>query len=169
MKEFFKSVSPRRAVRDFAEFWRSHSEHRWPALGVSIALTGSMIYLFAPETVRAPPEPPEVIFISTWEDGRSELQIMASNCRNQELKEELEARLAERAEFRREIYMALGRATFIDVEAMERQAEEDRQRAIASGEIAAPPPPPENDPVGSMTVEAFCAEVLAGRMPVSNG
>lgn len=169
MKEFLKSVSPRRAVRDFADFWRGHSEHRWPVLGVSVALTGSMIYLFAPASVRVPPEPPEVIYISTWEEGRNELQIMASNCRNQELKDELEARLAARAELRRDIYKALGRATFLDVDAMEREAEAERQRDIASGRIAAPPPPPENDPVGSMTVEAFCAEVLAGRMPVRNG
>ncbi len=169
MKEFFKSVSPRRAVRDFAEFWRGHSEHRWPVLGVSVALTGSMIYLFAPESVRVRPEPPEVIYISTWEDGRSELEIMASNCRNQELKDELEARLAARAELRRDLYKALGRATFLDVDAMEREAEEERQRAIAAGEIPAPPPPPENDPVGDMSVAEFCAEVMAGRMPGTDG
>ena len=164
MKGFFKSISPRRAVSDFLAVWRGSGEHRWRVLGVSVVLTGSMMYLFAPESVRVPPEEPEVIWISTWEEGRSERQIILSNCRNEELKADLEARLAARAELRRDIYKALGRATFIDVDAIEREAEEERQRAIASGEIEAPPPPPANDLVGDLSVEEFCSRVANGEL-----
>ena len=163
MKGFFKSISPRRAIGDFATVWRSSGQHRWSVLGVSVALTGSMIYLFAPANVRVPPEPPEVIWISTWEEGRTQRQIILSNCRNQQLKDELEARLAARAELRRDIYKALGRATFIDVDAIEREAEEERQRALAAGEIA-PEPAPRTDLVGELSVEEFCAQVASGAL-----
>lgn len=163
MKQFLRRVSPKRAALDFAEQWRQPTQHRWPILGVAVATTFSMFMLFIPESKRKDPERPEVIFISTWEEGRTQQQIIASNCANQQLKDELEERLAQRAELRRDMYKALGRATFIDVDAIEAEAEaessreneeQEADRTALSEEAAAT----------ARSVEEFCEAALEGSL-----
>lgn len=149
-------ISPKRAVLDFLEVWGQPNKHRWPVLGVAIALTFAIFTLFIPDSQRIAPRPPEIIYISTFEEGRTIREIIASNCRNQQLKDELEARLAERAEIRRDMYRALGRATFIDVDEMEREiAEQDSAAQDAAAQDAgAEPAEPQ------MSVEEYCARAL---------
>ncbi|GAA0272067.1 hypothetical protein GCM10009127_10470 [Alteraurantiacibacter aestuarii] len=151
MKQFLRRISPKRAVVDLAEQWRQPTPHRWPILGVAIAGTFAMFMLFIPDSQRIEPRRPDVIFISTWEDGRSEAEIIASNCANQQLKDELQAKLDQRAEIGRDMYRALGRATFIDVDAMEAEIAAER----AAEEAAAGPRPSDSD-VG-LSVEEYCA------------
>lgn len=140
---------------DFAQQWREPTPHRWQILGLAMALTFAMIMLFIPESQRINPRPPEVIYISTWEEGRTQEQIIASNCANQRLKDELEEKLAQRAEIRRDIYRALGRATFIDVDEIDARIEADRaaEAAVAPAEA----PPPEVEP--GMSLDELCASV----------
>ena len=154
MKQFLRRISPRRAVADFITVWRQPTQHRWGLLGVAIALTFTLFMLFIPKSQMVEPEMPEVIYISTWAEGRSEAEIIASNCRNQELRDELEGLLAQRAEIRRDIYKALGRATFIDVDAIEAEADAVR----AEEEAAAARALPDNvDPLARLSVEEYCA------------
>ena len=158
MKQFLRLISPRRAIADFATVWHQPTEHRWGVLGIAAALTFALFMLFIPESQRIAPAPPEVIYISTFEESRTEREIIASNCRNQELKDQLEARLAERAELRRDLYKALGRATFLDVDEMEAEAERARaeeQAAAATGQAATA-----TNPAAAITVEEYCAQAL---------
>lgn len=142
MKGFFRRISPRRAVTDFRDQWQQPTPHRWQILGVAMAATFCIFMLFIPEGQRGPPERPEIYYISTLDENRSEAEIIASNCENQRLKDELQARLDAGAERRREMYEALGRATFLDVDEMqaeieaERAAEEAAAPAITDAEIA---------------------------------
>lgn len=154
MKQFLRSISPKRAILDFVEVWSQPSQHRWPVLGVAMALTFALFMLFIPDSQRIEPRPPEVIWISTFAENRTEQEIIASNCRNQALKDDLEARLAERAEIRRDIYKALGRATFLDVDEMEREV--DQQRAEEGTEATTPPAASQPQ----MSVEEYCARAL---------
>ena len=94
------------------------------------------------------------MYISTLDDSRTEAQIIAANCANQELKDEIEARLAQREELRRDMYRTLGRATFVDVDAMEAEAERER-----AAEAAANPAPSEEELARS--VEEYCARAAA--------
>lgn len=126
MKGFFRRVSPRRAVTDFHEQWKQPTPHRWQILGVAIAATFCVFMLFIPDSQRGEIAPPEVLYISTFEDGRTEGEIIASNCANQELKNEMQALIAENEERRREMYEALGRATFIDVDSMKEEIAEEQ-------------------------------------------
>lgn len=150
MKEFFRRVSPRRAVSDFHDQWKQPTPHRWQLLGVAMAATFCVFMLFVPEGSRVLPAPPEVIFISTFDESRTEAEIIASNCANQRLKDELQARLDETAEQRREMYKALGRATFVDVDEMEREIEAERA-AEAATQIG-----PTEEEV-ALSVEEYCA------------
>ncbi len=131
MKEVFRRVSPNRAILDIVDFWRQPADHRWPALGVAAALTFCIFYFFVPENQRIVPARPNVIFISTWEEGRSQEEIMASNCESQIRQDEREALLARRAEIRQNLYSALGRATGMDVDEIAEQAQAEREQAEA--------------------------------------
>ena len=136
-----------------ADFWneiRRPTPYRWPVLFASMLCTGGILYWVMVESVLVPPEPPKVSFISTFEQGRSDAQIVASNIANQRRKERLEAEQAKRDEEVKAAYRALGRATGLDVDAMERQAAAERsaekaraeallQRDAKAGEAVAPP------------------------------
>ena len=126
MKGFFRRVSPRRAVTDFHEQWKQPTPHRWQILGVAIAATFCVFMLFIPDSQRGEIAPPDVMYISTFEEGRSEGEIIASNCANQELKNEIQAAIAANEQARREMYEALGRATFIDVDSMKEEIAEEQ-------------------------------------------
>ncbi|TIX49649.1 hypothetical protein [Alteraurantiacibacter aquimixticola] len=157
MKQFLRRISPKRALVDLWQVWTAPEQsHRWPVLGVSIALTFAMFMLFIPESQRIEPRPPEVTWISTFSEDRTEQQIIASNCRNQQLKDALQARLDQRAEIRRDLWMALGRATFIDVDAIEAEAEATRATAEQSGNA----PIRSDSPLAALTVEEYCARAL---------
>lgn len=155
MRDFFRSISPRRAVTDFLDVWRGENRHRWLVLGVAVALTGTLLALFIPGGGRAPESPPEITWIATFAESRTQADIIASNCANQQLKDELEARLAEREELRREVYASLGRATFVDVDKLEAEAEAERARAEAEAEANRP----DNLPAEALlSVEEYCAQ-----------
>lgn len=136
MKQFFRRVSPKRAVNDFAELWHQPTDHRWPILGVAIAATFAIFMLFIPESQRIEPRRPEVTYITSWSPDRTEAEIIASNIENQARKDEREAIEEQRAELRRDLYRALGRATFIDVDEMEAEIEAERaaEEAAAAAE-----------------------------------
>ena len=65
---------------------------------------------------------------------RTDEEIMASNIANQERKDALRAEQERIAEEKKDMYRALGRATGIDVEAME--AEIEAERAAEEAELA---------------------------------
>jgi uncharacterized protein (UPF0335 family) len=123
---FFRDVSPKRAVSELRDEWQSENPHRWRVLAVSVGLTISIFIFAIPESQRIEPRPPEVTWITTYAEGRTDEEIMASNLANQEYQDRLRALEEERAELRKEIYRELGRASGFDVDEMERKIEEDR-------------------------------------------
>ncbi len=130
-----RRINPKHAVEDFAREWRQPTPHRWQIMGVAIAATFALFMVFVPESQRMEPARPEITYISTFDPDRTREQIIASNIANQKRKEELAALIAEREELTREMYRQLGRATFIDVDAME--AELERERAAEKAATAA--------------------------------
>lgn len=105
-----------------------HVRIRIGVLGVAALMTSGLVYQFTRERVRIPPAPPEVTYISTFEQGRSDADIAASNLANQKEQDRLRADQKAREEKAKDAYRALGRATGIDVDAMERQiAREEAQ------------------------------------------
>ncbi|AKH43969.1 hypothetical protein FHS61_001283 [Altererythrobacter atlanticus] len=137
---FWRNVSPSGAVADFVSVWRDNP-HRWRVLAVSIAATTGLMMLFIPESQLAEPPRPKITYITTFDPERTEQEIIASNLENQKRKEELEARLAEAEERRKDMYRALGRATGLDVDAMEEEIAREQAAEEAAREAAAPPPP----------------------------
>jgi hypothetical protein len=102
-----------------------HVRIRFSVLAIAVLMTGGLLYQFTRERVRIPPPPAEVTYISTFEPGRTDAQIAASNLANQEKQQRLNAEQAKREDEVKDAYRALGRATGIDVDAMERELARD--------------------------------------------
>lgn len=128
--------NPAPGVKDFWHEFSRPNPYRWPILGVSTLMTFTLLYAFTQERVIVQPAPPDVTYISTFAEGRTDEEIVASNIENQRRKEQLAAEQAERDERVREIYKSLGRATGLDVDAMEREAAEERAREEAAAAAA---------------------------------
>lgn len=112
-----------------ADFWHEFTRpnpHRWPILGLSVLPVALILYWATGTTVYKAPERPRVTYISTLDPARSDEEIIASNLTNQEVKELREAEERRIAERKRELYKALGAATGMDVEKIEREAEAAR-------------------------------------------
>jgi len=129
---YWRKISPRGAVGDLVEAWKQPTPYRWQILGVSVALTFTLMVLLIPESQRKPPERPQVTYISTFAPGRSDAEITASNLANQRRQDELQVQRDALAERKKELYRQLGRATGIDVDAMERQIARDQAAEAAA-------------------------------------
>ncbi|WP_279349662.1 hypothetical protein [Erythrobacter litoralis] len=122
-------------VGGVADFWneiRRPTPYRWPVLAASLLASGSLLFWLTQEEYFVPPAPPRVTYITTFEEGRTDEEIRQSNIENQRRKEARQAEIAAREERKRERYRMLGRATGLDVDAMEAEAEAERARAEAA-------------------------------------
>lgn len=143
---FTSRFNPSGGIADFWQEIRRPTPYRWPILGLSMLCTFALLFWVTKERVLVPPEPPKVSFISTFEAGRTDAEIMASNLANQERKARREAEQAKREEQAKAAYRALGRATGLDVDAMERKIAQEKLAADkaagaekTSPAVAAPP------------------------------
>ena len=85
-----------------------------------------------PEKYYYPPQEPEVTYITTFAEGRTDEEIRETNLENQRIKEEREAEQARILERRRELYKQVGAATGLDVEAMEAKAKAEEAAEAAA-------------------------------------
>lgn len=137
---FWRQVSPRGAVADFVTVFRQAGKNRWRIAVLSAIMTTAIFSVMWQEGARGLPRPPEVTYITVWDPHRTEAEIIASNIANQKRKERLAAEQAKRDEEVRQVYKSLGRATGMDVDAIERQARAE-QAAQARASTAAKAPP----------------------------
>lgn len=126
MRGYLRRFSPRGGVDDFLTHWRQPTPYRWQILALSVALTFTVMVLFVPENQAKAPERPHVTYITTFEPGRTDAEIAASNQANQARQDRIEAELAAAEERKKQMYRDLGRATGVDVDAMERRLAEQR-------------------------------------------
>jgi uncharacterized protein (UPF0335 family) len=134
---FTSRFNPSGGIADFWQEIRRPTPYRWPVLGLSLLCSFALLFWVTKESVLVPPEPPKVSFISTFAQGRTDAQIIASNLANQQRKERREAEQAKLEEEVKAAYRALGRASGIDVDAMERRIAEEK-KAEAAARTGAP-------------------------------
>lgn len=117
---FFRDVSFKGAGSDLITFLRTPREHRWLLAVLAAAPPLMIVYMFNSDILeRTKPGPPEIIYIESWPADRSIAEIIKSNEERQKVEDAQEARL-------REAYKALGRASGMDVDRIEREAEAER-------------------------------------------
>lgn len=126
-RSFLRNVSsPRGMVEDFAEVYRQAGKNRWRIALAAAACTIALFSVMMQEGARGKPRPPQVTYITVWDPHRTDAEIVASNIANQRRKELLAAEQARREEEVRSIYKTIGRASGMDVEAIEKKAAADR-------------------------------------------
>ncbi|WP_336985714.1 hypothetical protein [Altererythrobacter aquiaggeris] len=130
---FLKRFNPKPGVEDFISEFSRPNPYRWRILAVSVALTFTIFSVFTYEGAKGPPVLPEVTYITSWADDRTDAEILASNIENQRLKDERAAMMEESLKARKEMYRALGRASGMDVDAIEDRIENQRAERLAPG------------------------------------
>ncbi|MEI6642466.1 MAG: hypothetical protein WCL10_10545 [Novosphingobium sp.] len=134
MKEFFSNVSPLRAIKDLWQILGAPSEFRMRSLALAVLVTGAIFSVMWQQGGRALPRPPEVIFFESWRADRSDAEIIAGNiAATKRARAEAAAEEAHAEEVRR-MYKAVGAATGLDTEAMDRQAKVEREAAARADE-----------------------------------
>lgn len=112
---------------------------RFGILMLASIIPAAIFWQFGKERWRIPPAPPKVEYISTFAEGRTDAEIEASNRANQEVQDALRAEQRRREEEAKEAYRALGRASGMDVEQMERRiANERAQEETPDNPVADP-------------------------------
>ncbi len=124
--------NPAPAAADFWTEFRKPQPYRVPILLASFAATAVLIFAFTQESVKGPPVRPEVTYITSFAPDRTDEEIRAANIANQKRKDEIAELIAQREERKREMYRALGRASGMDVDAIEAEAAADRAAAEAA-------------------------------------
>jgi uncharacterized protein (UPF0335 family) len=139
---FFRHISsPRGMVEDFVEVVRQAGSNRW-RIGVASAICTVLVFsVMWKEEQRGQPKPPHIDYITVFDPNRTMAQIAASNVANQKRKERLEAEQAQRDEEVRQIYKEIGRASGMDVDAIEKKAKADQAAEAAAQKAAASPAP----------------------------
>ena len=123
--------NPVGGIQDFWSEFTRPNPYRWPILIASMLCTFGLLFWVTKERVIGPPARPEVTFISTFEEGRTDEEIVASNVANQQLQDQIREEQAVREEEVRDMYRTLGRASGLDVDAMEAGIAADRARQEA--------------------------------------
>ena len=124
---FWRQVHPRGAIADFATVWRQSGKNRWRIAAISAACTVAVFSVMWHEEAHGPPRAPKITYIRTWAPHRTDAEIIASNIANEKHKERLAAEQAKRDEDVREIYKTLGRLSGMDVDAIEKKANAERE------------------------------------------
>lgn len=118
--------NPTPGALDFWNEFRKPTPYRWPILGVSALMTFTLMYQFTSESVLVPPAPPQVTYIASFPADRTDAEIIASNIENQRNQDAVAALLEQNEERKRELYRALGRASGMDVDEIDREAAQER-------------------------------------------
>ncbi|WEK45991.1 MAG: hypothetical protein P0Y56_13275 [Candidatus Andeanibacterium colombiense] len=122
---FFRKISPTGAVKDFVEVWTANP-YRWPVLAAAMGVTLMLMIAIIPKSEIVPPDKPEITYITTLPENRSDAEIIASNKKHQLKQDELRKQEAAQEEAQKQLYRTLGKATFVDTDAMEKQIARDK-------------------------------------------
>lgn len=140
----WKNVDPVGAIADFRTVFQQAGKNRWRIAALAAAATIGLFSLMFQEEHRILPRPPQITYITSWQAGRTDAEIAASNVANQRYQDQLRAEQAKREEEVREIYKKIGRMSGMDVDEIERKAEAERaaekaaEAAKTSGQLAQP-------------------------------
>ncbi len=130
------AVSPTSAIGDLLNVWRKQTPlERVLLLGAACLPAGLIIGGIMQDVgLKSVPPPPEVLYIESWKLDRSREEILADQVERQRLREIKNAEVRER-------YKAIGRASGMDVDAIEREAKAEaaaRAAAEAKAKSTAP-------------------------------
>ncbi|MEO5598836.1 MAG: hypothetical protein ABIQ66_09475 [Novosphingobium sp.] len=146
---FWNNIHPVGAIADLRAVYQQAGKYRWRFMLAALACTAGIFYMMVQESWKLPPARPTVVFINSWTGERSDAEIRAGNLINQKRKDRDEADQKARDEQVKGVYRALGKASGMDVDAIEKQARADEQAEAARAAAAAAKPAPSGAPVAN--------------------
>jgi hypothetical protein len=133
----WQNMNPTGAVADFIAVWRSAGRLRWRFMLLALAVMATLFSPLVREEERIEPRPPHIEYITSWRANRSEAEILASNTVNQRRKVQMAAEQAKRDQAVKNIYKSIGRASGMDVDAIDRQATAEQAASALAAKAAA--------------------------------
>ncbi|WP_088306691.1 hypothetical protein [Novosphingobium sp. B 225] len=123
---FIKNINPTGAITDFIAVFRQAGSNRWWITLLALAMTVGTFSIMTGESWKKQRPLPEITYITSWPADRTDAETQAFIVENQKRKEAAEkAQQAVDAELRG-LWKSLGRASGIDVEAIDAKANKDR-------------------------------------------
>jgi hypothetical protein len=129
---YWQKINPTGAIADFRQVFRDAGSRRWPIALVSLSITLGVFSTLAWESWTRPRALPEVTFINSWPIDRTEAETEAFIKDRQKEKETREAAWEAYDKEGRELWATLGKASGMDVDKLQKEAEADRQREKAA-------------------------------------
>lgn len=134
---FLKNVNPGNAIGELASVFRDAGPKRWPTAALA-ALTSLFLFsTMAGESWKKPRPLPEITYITSWPEHRTEAETQAFIKENQRRKDIREARLKEYDQVGQDAWMALGRASGMNVDKIKADADAEKARAEAAARARA--------------------------------
>ena len=121
-RTFLSRFNPLNALGDLGHELATPYPHRFKFMGLAAVLTVGVFSVMWNEGGAGLPHPPKVIYVDSLAPGRSEAEIVAGNVAATKAARAAEAENAAGAERVRQMYKTVGRATFMDVDAIEAKA-----------------------------------------------
>jgi hypothetical protein len=128
----WREASPRGAIADIRTVYDQAGNNRWSIAILSGLMTFGLFSVMVSQSWKKGRELPEIIYINSWPADRTAAETKAFIEENQRRKEERAALEAKVEAETKALWKALGRASGMDVEAIEAQAEADRKAAAAA-------------------------------------
>jgi hypothetical protein len=132
MRELWREATLRGAIADLRTVYEQAGKNRWLFMGLAAMTTFGIFSVMAYENWKGPRPLPEVIYITSWPEHRTDAETRAFIEENQRRKDEREAQLAKAIEAERGMYRKLGEMSGMDVDKIEQQAATDRTRDEAA-------------------------------------
>lgn len=129
LRDVMKTASPTGAISDFMAVYRQAGKNRWWIAITAACITSGMFWALTHESWKRPRALPEVFYITTFAPDRTEEESLNFRKARQAEREAREAAYAAADAEGRKLYKQLGRASGIDVDAIEKRAEAERQAA----------------------------------------
>jgi len=136
-RSYWKQVHPVGAIADFREVFRDAGGNRWRIALASLAVTGTMFWTLTHESWRVRPPRPTVIYVNSFPLDRTAAESREFMAKNQKVVDQIKAEDARQAQIEKDMYKALGRASGMDVDAIERKALQEQRAADAKASEAA--------------------------------
>ena len=124
----WRETSKGGALTDFVTVFKQAGSNRWRFVALAAAMTFALFSVMTGQSWTKQRALPEITYITAWPEHRSEAESRAfieENQRRKEIREAYEKRMREEE---RALYKAVGRASGLDVDAMEKKA--DAERAV---------------------------------------
>jgi hypothetical protein len=128
----WREASPRGAIADIRTVYDQAGKNRWSIALVSALATFGLFSVMVNQSWKKERELPEITYINSWPADRTDAETKAFIEENQRRKEERAALEAKVEAETKAFWKSLGRASGMDVEAIEAQAEADRKAAEAA-------------------------------------